>query len=244
MNKKSLLINANIDNLTALWQTASAPYQSFYSNSDFSYAILKDSDWPNRLWFHKEINQEIVTTAKGIILQSSKPLTVPFWNLSETASHQLLMDNGFKVKFEQRGMSLKLKDTFTNSTKLKLQLVHNSLEAAQWSQTFKKSFDYFINPDILLKTSKDINYYLALYENQPVGTAITFKTETCIGIHSIGIPPEMRRKGFAKEIMQLLINSACEAGEKLMTLQASDMGKGLYLKLGFEEGFAIWNYVL
>ncbi len=65
-----------------------------------------------------------------------------------------------------------------------------------------------------------------------------------MGVHSVGIPPEMRRKGYAKQIMKLLINSAVDNACDYMTLQASDMGKNLYLNLGFKEQFTIKNYKL
>ncbi len=52
----------------------------------------------------------------------------------------------------------------------------------------------------------------------------------------------MRRKGYAEQIMKLLINIATEEGVDYMTLQASDMSKNLYLKLGFEEQFTIKNF--
>ena len=44
--------------------------------------------------------------------------------------------------------------------------------------------------------------------------------------------------------MQTIMNQAKRNGYKHLTLQASDMGKGLYLKLGFQEDFIIRNYQL
>jgi len=60
----------------------------------------------------------------------------------------------------------------------------------------------------------------------------------------MGNPPEMRRRGFAEEIMKLLINRVFDNQGKYITLQASGMGKNGYLKLGFEEQFIIRNYRL
>jgi len=44
--------------------------------------------------------------------------------------------------------------------------------------------------------------------------------------------------------MKLLINIAVENGNEHITLQASNMGKNLYIKLGFKEQFSIKNYTL
>ncbi len=68
--------------------------------------------------------------------------------------------------------------------------------------------------------------------------------QTIIGIHSMGIIPEMRGKGFAEQMMRTILNQAVEQGFERATLQASSMGKGLYLKLDFEQQFAMSNYGL
>ncbi len=54
----------------------------------------------------------------------------------------------------------------------------------------------------------------------------------------------MRKRGFAEQIMKRLTNMAVENGSEYVTLQASDMGKNIYLQLGFEEQFVIKNYFL
>ena len=60
----------------------------------------------------------------------------------------------------------------------------------------------------------------------------------------MGVIPEMRRKGFAEQMMVNLLHWSTEQQFTYATLQASAMGKGLYLKLGFEEQFTMKNYSL
>lgn len=89
------------------------------------------------------------------------------------------------------------------------------------------------------------NFNFTLKEKEkPVGTTLTFKTNNVIVVHSVGIPPENYRRGYAEQIMKALINMGITNNNDYMVLQASDMGKGLYLKLGFEEDFLIKNYIL
>ena len=59
-----------------------------------------------------------------------------------------------------------------------------------------------IGDKTVLKTLKNINYYLALDGNKPVGTTLTFETDSIIGAHSVGVPPHNRRKGYADKIMK------------------------------------------
>ena len=141
-------------------------------------------------------------------------------------------------------MSLKLDKPLKIKENLNLQLVSNISEAKLWAEIFKNSFGYRIHQETILKTKNEINYYIAYSQSQAVGTAISYKTNSIMGVHSVGIPPEMRRKGYAKQIMKLLINSAVDNACDYMTLQASDMGKNLYLNLGFKEQFTIKNYKL
>lgn len=151
---------------------------------------------------------------------------------------------GFTKKFRWLGMSLKLNKPVELEQNLIIKLVSNDADAKIWAEIYPKAFKYKISEETLINTFKDINYYLAYYQNQPVGTAIVFQTNKVSGIHGVGVIPEMRKRSFAEQIMKYLINMAVEDDSEYVTLQASDMGKNIYLKLGFEEQFVIKNYFL
>ena len=238
------LINANIKNLTSLWETVGISFDSYSKTSDFEYSEIKDSEWPNRLWLHQNITQDTVRLIKEKLAATTSNITIPIWNIYNKNEDTILEHNGFNIKFEQVGMSLKLNKPFDITGDVKIQLVTNSTEAKLWSELFIKSFGYKTSSETIMKTLNEISYYIAYHDGLPVGTAISHKTNNVVGIHSVGIPPEMRRKGYAEQIMRLLINMAIEDRNEYMTLQASSMGKGLYLKLGFEEQFVIKNYAL
>ncbi len=244
MKETTDLINANIKNLTSLWKTVGISFDSYYKTEDFEYCEIKDSEWPNRLWLDQNITQGTIDLIKEKLATISSNITLPIWNIYDKNEDNILELNGFNLKFEQVGMSLKLDKPFDIKSDVKIQLVTNDTEANLWSELFIKSFGYKTSSETIIKTLKDINYYIAYHDGLAVGTAILHKTNNVMGIHSVGIPPEMRRKGYAKQIMKLLINIAIENGNEHVTLQASNMAKGLYLKLGFEEQFLIKNYVL
>ena len=238
------IINANIDNLISLWKIAGVSHESFFTQEKFDYCFIDNSDWPNRLWFNQSIDNELIILAKEIISSITIPLTIAYWDTGRNSSFIELESQGFIKLFEQVGMSLKLDKQLNIESDLDLHLVSNKSEANTWAKLFTKSFGYKILSDTIIKTISEIDYYIAYSQNTAVGTAISYKTNDIMGIHSVGIPPEMRRKGYAKQIMKLLINDANKKGCEYMTLQASDMGKSLYLNLGFEEQFAIRNYGL
>jgi len=244
MNEAKTLISLNIDNLTSLWKTVSIPYHSYFSESRFDYCFIKDFEWPNRLWFHKDLSQEIVSSTTEKIVSISSALTIPYWDIYGQKILEIFESEGYVNQFEQVGMSLKLDKLLKVEDNLNIQIVSKKSDAILWSQLFESSFGYKIHPEILIESWKKIDYYLAYSQDLAVGTAIAYKTNTVMGVHSVGIPTKMRRKGYAKQIVKLLINSAVKDGCDYMTLQASDMGKNLYLKLGFQEDFVIKNYKL
>ena len=244
MKETTNLIHANIENLTSLWQTASEPVNSYFKETKFDYSLIEYSEWPNRLWFHEEINKNTVALAKEKLLSTATNLTIPYWDIYKSTSFKILEQNGFSIKFEQTGMSLKVEHLFTELKDLSLKRVSNIEEANLWAKLFYNSFGYFTNPILLSKSQKNTDYYIAYHKNEVVGTAILHTTNNVTGIHSVGIVPEQRRKGYAEQLMKLLINKSIKNNSDCITLQSSDMGKGLYLKLGFEEQFSIKNYTL
>ena len=244
MKEELNLIKANIDNLTSLWKTASKPYGTYFSESEFSYGYVRNSEWPNRIWLNQGNDKEIITTLKNKISSVAVPLIFPFWDIYENDFNEALEHQGFIKFFEQIGMSLKIGKPQGIQSDLDISLVSNNSEAMLWALIFEKSFGYKIHYETIIKTKDVINYYLAYSQNEAIGTAISYRTNNIMGVHAIGIPPAWRRRGFAEQIMKLLIHLAEEEQVDYMALQASDMGKNLYLKLGFEEQFVIKNYKL
>ncbi len=237
-------IKLNIENLTSLWQTVSEPLNAHFEEKDFEYSFIKNSEWPNRLWFNKDFDAHQIPFIKDKLRSFTSNMVVPYWDIYNSGSFRFLEKNGFHLKFEQIGMSLKADTSFVELEDLKLVKIITENEFELWSALFKRSFGYFINPMLLTTSYKIINYYIAYHQNEAVGTGILFNTDHVSGIHAVGILPEQRRCGYAKDIMKLLINESIKMDSDYITLQASSMGKDLYLKLGFKEQFKIKNYVL
>lgn len=244
MTKPSNLISANINNLTSLWEEASQFNDSFIPSPLFNYSAFENFNWPNRLWFNRDFDQETILLAKNKVLSDFPNLIIPYWDIYGSHSNQLLEQNGFIKLFEQTGMYLKMNTSFEELNGVKINLFSNKEEAITWSKLFAAAFGYEIHPSILVNTHQSINYYIAHRQSKAIGTAITYQTDSVIGIHAMGIVPEARRKGLANELMKALLNIAMKNKSEYATLQASDMGKDLYRKLGFKEQFTIKNYRL
>ncbi len=234
----------NIENLTSLWKIVSIPFQGFFPGDEFDYCQIQNSDWPNRLWFNQNENEKSLKKAIKIIRSSSINLSFSYWDDFNSPINQLIEKSGFTKKSTQIGMSLKLNQKFQEQNRLSFQIVTEQDQAKLWANLYPQSFGYLITDKILIKTSREVQYYLIYFENKPIGTAITIQTANIIGIHGVGIIPEMRKRGFAEEIMYIILNRAIDQKIEYATLQSSTMGKGIYLKMGFSDIFCMTNYLL
>ena len=239
------LVQKNIENLTSLWRIAGERADAHSSRAEFEFSDINYSEWPNRLWFHQDLNEDNLHAAKNILMATSTNLVIPYWDIYQSNSFELLEANGFEKRFEQIAMSLELRQTYEPIETLRIEKVSNKETAILWEELFMQAFKYKISHKVLLSSYEDIDYLIAYHNNEAVGTAVLYYSgDGVAGIHSMGVIPEKRRMGFAEKMMINMLHLASEQGSKHATLQASSMGKGLYLKLGFEEQFAIMNYAL
>lgn len=236
-------VELNINNLTTLWKIASASYQRYFSDEHFEYAYIKNTQWPNRVWIKNPSSIHFFEKIKEKIGKPYKDLTFSYFN---THSKNIFLKNkhNLKLKSVQYGMSLPLKNKFITQKKIHFKQVENENEAQAWSNSFQKSFGYNISSQIILKTKEHIPFYLVYLEQELIGTVILFVTKNVVGIHSLGILPKKRKQGFATEIMHHILNKSIDKNLTLATLQASEMAKAMYLKIGFSIDFLMENYQL
>ncbi|EJL64561.1 GNAT family N-acetyltransferase [Flavobacterium sp. CF136] len=241
--KNANLIEDNINNLTGLWKTVGIPFKSCYKNDTLEYCKIENSGWPNKLWFHEDISENDAEKAIEI-MQSNSGLVLPYWDLYGSNSFEILEAKGLTKKTEQVAMALKLDQKFIPQNNLTFKRVLNEEDAKTWAAIYPDAFGYVISKEILIQNYDHVYFYLFSFKDQPIGTCTLFQTGNNIGIHSVGVIPEMRRKGFAEEIMKFALNFAIDRNIKYAFLQASAMGKDIYTRLGFEDLFLIKNYIL
>lgn len=241
--KNTNLIEDNINNLTDFWKTVGTPFLSYHKNDTFEYCKIENSGWPNKLWLRNDITKnnlpDIIRT-----MQSNSGLVLPYWDIFGTKSYEILEAYGFTLKTEQVAMALKLDQKFALQNTLSFKKINNEQDAKIWSDLYPNAFGYVISKEILIHNHNDVHFYLVFQDNQPIGTFMLFQTGNNIGIHGVGVIPEMRRKGFAEEIMKFALNLSIDLKADYALLQASAMGKDIYTRLGFEDLFIIKNYVL
>ncbi|WP_448636528.1 GNAT family N-acetyltransferase [Pedobacter panaciterrae] len=136
-----------------------------------------------------------------------------------------------------------LDQKFNQEQRLTFEQVYQPEQAKTWTDLYPESFKYNINPEILIKTCNQITYYTIYLDKTPIGTVLTMQTENAIGIHGLGIIPQMRKRGFAEETMAYILNKAIDNQLTYAYLQASELGKNIYLNMGFTVDFTMRNYI-
>ncbi|TCN54545.1 GNAT family N-acetyltransferase [Flavobacterium circumlabens] len=241
--KNSNLIRDNIDNLTGLWKTVGTPFESYHKKENSEYCKIENSGWPNKLWFRTDISETDAETAIQI-MQANSGLVLPYFDIHHSNSNEILEAKGLTVKTEQVAMALRLEQKFKYETNLHFKRVTNEQDAKIWADLYPEAFGYEISKEILIRNYNQVSFYLFSLENQPIGTCMLFQTGNNIGIHGVGVIPEMRRKGFAEAIMKFALNRSIDLKAEYALLQASAMGKDIYTRLGFADLFVIKNYIL
>lgn len=236
------LKHMNLENLQALWRLVGASVGDYISTNSYEMSVVANSEWPNRIWFSDpNYGGYIHEITNQLRLEN---FTIPVWDDPSNHLGKALETCGFELKSRQFGMSKALNPIEEASNNLSLKYVTDQESANVWSDTFMQAFGYLIHPETIMKTRKEVNYLLGMHHNEPVGTVVLFTNHTKIaGIHSMGIVPEMRKRGFAEDILLQTLNIAADEGATHATLQASESGKHLYTKVGFQVEFTIKNYV-
>ncbi len=86
-------------------------------------------------------------------------------------------------------------------------------------------------------------HYISILNGKPVSCASVFYARGVAGIYAVSTLPEARRLGIGSAITLRALLDARERGYRVGVLQSSDMGFGVYRRLGFQTCFKIKVYV-
>ncbi len=237
-------IKSNIDNLTHLWKTVSKLSNGYAKDDAISYSLIESSEWPNKIWSGQMLTQDILQNIRFLIKNSKIDLQLVDFEYNNRSNKAFMEANGFHLSSSMPGMHLKLTGPFETRQRLDFILVTNKDQAKIWCQNFKASFGYVISEDLVIKSMHKVNYYLAFDKDVPVGTVKIHRIKNVAGIYSLGVPPNVRGHGYAKDILYFTLHTAFRQGAVVATLQASKAAQGMYEQLGFKTDFTMNNYKL
>jgi GNAT superfamily N-acetyltransferase len=75
--------------------------------------------------------------------------------------------------------------------------------------------------------------YLGTLDGEPVTSGFAVRTGRTIGLYKIATIPEARDRGFGDAMTRRIVADGAAAGCEVAALQASDMGRPIYERIGF-----------
>jgi predicted GNAT family acetyltransferase len=150
---------------------------------------------------------------------------------------------GFINSYHQTLMAIDL-DAFevSENNDYEIKIVSSDKDLCQWLLAVEAIFgtkEDFAFYKLLIKL-ENIKMYGVFYKKQIVSTLLSYSRESVTGIHLVGTFNDFRNSGFGAIITNKALADAKMMGFNLCVLQASDMGKSVYKKIGFNE-YSILN---
>jgi GNAT superfamily N-acetyltransferase len=87
-----------------------------------------------------------------------------------------------------------------------------------------------------------LHHFLGYLDEKPVSTASVHLSHGIAGIYTVATLREARRQGIGGAVTLAALHLARDAGYRVASLQASEMGAPVYARLGFEDRFLILSY--
>ena len=85
--------------------------------------------------------------------------------------------------------------------------------------------------------AENVVAFIATLDGEPVSIAMTMVSHGVAGIYWVGSLEQARGKGLGRAVTVAATNAGFDLGADVASLQASPMGKPIYLELGYETAF-------
>jgi GNAT superfamily N-acetyltransferase len=179
------------------------------------------------------------------------------WWISPDAIHkglgERLLSSGFAHARDMPGMAVDLsKLEMPSPGNVEIKLVDDEARFVDWVNTpvegwplpdnWREPFEQAL-PAYGLGADRDLRLYVGYVEGVPVAVSSVILSDGVAGIYTVATRAEHRGKGLGGLITLAPLLDARDEGYRVGILQASEMGKPVYLRLGFEDVFQYQVFV-
>ncbi|MCF8012325.1 MAG: GNAT family N-acetyltransferase [Clostridiales bacterium] len=241
-------INACIEeNLIDFCFLLSRDYSTFICNKN-EYIVKTDSNfWANFIYNVKreECNlKSRVQFVKGKMQCNEYPSKwVVGPSSSQSGLEYRLEENGFEKQERWIGMAADLtlfeKKDLSKPDGLMIKTVEEIEDLSDWVGVASKglcggkNIDENLFKKLLHKPY--VKCYLGLYNGKPAATSMLFLTSSAAGIYLVSTLSEYRKMGIGNAVVLTPLLYAASMGYHIAILQASEMGRKMYKKIGFNQ---------
>lgn len=216
----------------------------------YRYYNVDSSGWSNRFCLVKMNQDTIPHIIEGI--QNHTPNLISY--TKECAPESLtdkLRELGYEVSKEQTGMLFRIEDDFEVAEGDRSPCIQRiDLERLEeWSnvtaEAFPKPSEYRSFRLLMEQHPEKLAFFGYVEDGKMLGTTMVYKKGPNPGIHEVAVLPGLRGKGIARKLVMAALEECKKEGFEMASLQASELGRGLYKRLGFEtvSTLIIWNRI-
>ena len=165
-----------------------------------------------------------------------------------------LLSNGFRFEGPYPSMAVNLNKLNDNTRSIE-GFSYTVVEDEETCRTFwdvwgdgypmPQTFEDVLCNAFIHNGFKDVSYKLLLgyLDERPIATAIQLRAAGVVGLHDITVLPSARGMGIGTEMTLIPLRDAITLGFKYSVLCATELGIGIYRKLGFRE-YLKWDFYM
>ena len=157
----------------------------------------------------------------------------------------ILTERGFVEAFEAPAMALSLVNCpEPRMVSAEIIEVTSEDQIADWTRTCTAAFGFDdalsgwwheLFTSIPFGGMSPLRHFLACLDGEPVGTASAFIQDGVVGLASVGVREDCRRRGIGSAITLAALETARDQGCRLGVLFSSPMATSMYEGLGFRQ---------
>jgi ribosomal protein S18 acetylase RimI-like enzyme len=204
-------------------------------------------DSPSLTWLLTGTPFPLMNTVIRTRLTRDNPGTQP------TDLGDRLLAHGFAHTEGPPGMAvdlLALNEDITAPSDLGIKHVGDAGTLKQWDSTLIRGFGLpdsseggFFDLLIGLGFDLPLRNYVGFLNGEPIATALLFLGAGVAGIYGVATVPKARRQGIGAALTLAPLREARAMGYRIGILHSSEMGLGVYRRLGFQEYCKMSHYL-
>lgn len=215
----------------------------FFYRRNFIAGKLTDSDVP--------LPEEVFRESLARILEETKngapSLTTFTLEQAGPDAESIFRSMGFETMLLQHGMICEIGPDASYERDPHITAIRPE-EVSRWTDVMLEGFieeNKQREDDVYeqLIQCRDVVFLSYRIGNELAGTSILYDTEDYPGIAEVAVPQRFRGNGIATKMIRYILSLAQEAGKPGVMLQASDMGREVYKRLGFRQVSEIYSII-
>lgn len=193
-------------------------------------------------------NEKVVVEAVRNHFRGRTPAGFSWWlaaDLELDSWGEHLEAQGFSLKAGPPGMAIHLQALSASRpglAELDLRIVDTLELLTLWTEILIEGFEMpqstfrsFYNINEIMGINLPVRHFIGFVDGQPAAISTLYEGAGVAGIYNVATLPAFRRQGLGAALTWHGLNDARQRGLKIGILQSSDMGFGVYQKLGFEK---------